>query len=547
MLYFRVFDHTSSYTEYMSSEDAVIPNVSYCCNDNKTYITATPPSIQYRWVDIDLSIDYECDTETYTKYYKQKRQQSEDGGTTWTDVEPTETRRGASAETLSEDCGYIPPQYQWVNIDLSIDYICNSETFVKYYKQQQQVSYDGGTTWENVSPAVYQQGGVADINSVDCGYVPATLTIQGALTVSAETCEYKAIGSNVSDVTTAATWSITAGSQYATIGAHDGQVTILTGANESSVTIQAVYDTLTATTTVTLTYVSGAISETTTDIVVDESGNTTTVVTTITENEDGSSSQTTETVITDESGNTIGSSESNVNTNADGSYSGSTTNYDTNGNPTDGENVNGDTQGNVSTQELEYDASGNSMVVGYEIDTSGSEDGEKTFNGDGVNTEYYAFDVTRGFILDFNFTINFNQQPPNQNENHHNILTAKRATPSPWYGFQLRHSNANKYIQLGTQFATGSNTNTTLTSASTATANTAEYNLTITYNPTASTNSFVCHDNIHNTDPFKSNLKFPDIADLKYLKVVIGYAMDENGDPFRYSNINVKNFNLRRT
>jgi hypothetical protein len=41
-------------------------------------------------------------------------------------------------------------------------------------------------------------------------------------------------------------------------------------------------------------------------------------------------------------------------------------------------------------------------------------------------------------------------------------------------------------------------------------------------------------------------LKFPDIPELRYLKVVVGYAMDENGNPYRYSNINVKNFNLRR-
>lgn len=545
MEYFRVFDHTSSYTEYMSSEDAIIPNVSYCYGDNKTYITTTPPSTQYRWINLDPSVDYYCDGTT--KLYKQQRQKSEDGGATWTDVEPAEYRQGGVAQELSTDCGYIPPQYQWVNLDPSVDYYCNTETYTKYYKQQQQVSYDGGITWENVSPAVYQQGGVAAVNSTDCGYVPATLTIEGSPSVSAESCSYKAIGSNVSDVTTAASWSIVAGSQYATIGSTNGVVTILDGANESPVTIQAVYNSLTATTNVTLTYVSGSISETTTDIVIDESGNTTTVVTVITENEDGSSSEFKDTVITDESGNTIGSSESTVNTNTDGSYSGNTTNYDASGNPVDGENINGDVEGNVSTQELEYDASGNSVVVGYDIDTSGSEDGEKTFNGDGVNTEYYAFDVTRGFVLDINFTINFSTQPPGQNENHHNILTAKRATPSPWYGFQIRQSSTNKYIQLGTQFASGGNTNTSLTSAATETANTSEYNLTITYNPTASTRSFVCHDNIHNTDAYTSNLKFPDIPELKYLKVVIGYAMDENGNPYRYSNINVKNFNLRRT
>lgn len=545
MKYFIVFNHTSAYTEYMASEDAVIPNVSYCYEDNKTYITTEPPEEQYRWVDMDPVTDYFCDGETYTKYYKQKKQESDDAGQTWTDVDPPEYRRGGVAEELSTDCGYVPPQYRWVNLDPSIDWYCDIETYTKHYKQQKEVSYDGGETWEYVVPAEYQQGGVAEVHSTDCGYVPATLAIEGALSVSAETCQYRAIGSNVSDVTTAATWSIASGSEYATINSSNGEVTILTGASESQVTIQAVYDTLTATTTVTLTYLSGSTSETTTEIVTDESGNTTTVTTIVTENEDGSSSETVQTVITDESGNTVGSSESNTNTNADGSYTGNTVNYDANGDPVDGINVSGDTDSNVSTQTVEFDESGNSMVVGYEIDTSENPDGTKTFNEDGVNTEYYAFDVTRGFIIDINFTINFNNQPAGQDENHHNILTAKRATPSPWYGFQLRHSQTNKYIQLGTQFATGSNTNTTISGQSLGN-NVYEYDLTIRYNPTASTNNFVCYNNITQTTVRSNNSKFPDIPELRYLKVVIGYAMDENGNPYRYSNINVKNFNLRR-
>ena len=544
MKHFLIFNHTSGYTEYMATEGATVPNVSYCYGDNKTYITLEPAATQYRWIDIDPNVDWICDTETYTKYYKQQKQESDDGGATWHYVEPPEYRQGGVAEELSEDCGYIPPQYRWTNIDPTIDWICSD--VAKYYKQQYEVSYDAGETWELVVPAQYQQGGLIDAHSTDCGYVPATLTIEGASTVSAETCEYRAIGSNVTDVTTASTWSIVDGSQYATINSSNGQVTILTGANESSVTIQAVYSGLTATTTVTLTYVGGATSETTSEVVTDESGNTTTVVTTITEYEDGSSSQVSELVVTDENGDVVGSTQETIDTNADGSFNGTTTNYDANGDPVDGTNVTGDTSGNVNTQELEYDASGNSMVVGYDIDTSGNPDGTKTFNQDGVNTEYYAFDVTRGFVVDINFTINFGQQPAGQNENHHNILTAKRATPSPWYGFQLRQTGTNKYIQLGTQFASGGNTNTTISGQSIGN-NVYEYNLTITYDPTVSTNSFVCYNNITQANVYRSNLKFPDIEELKYLKVVIGYAMDENGDPYRFSNINMKNFNLRRT
>ena len=166
--------------------------------------------------------------------------------------------------------------------------------------------------------------------------------------------------------------------------------------------------------------------------------------------------------ITDESGNTIGSSEFTSNNNADGSFESTSVIYDGEGNPTEGENVSGDTSGNINTQEVTYDESGNSAVTSYTIDTTGNPSGTKNYNGDGANTEYYAFDVTQGFVLDFDFTIDFTQQPAGQDENHHNILTAKRANPSPWYGFQLRQSSTNKYVTLGTQFATGGNTNTNI-------------------------------------------------------------------------------------
>lgn len=76
--------------------------------------------------------------------------------------------------------------------------------------------------------------------------------------------------------------------------------------------------------------------------------------------------------------------------------------------------------------------------------------------------------------------------------------------------------------------------------------NVAEYNLTITYNPNATTNKFVCYDNKSGSAVYSSNSTFPDLEELKYLKVVLGCALDGNGDPFRYSNINVKNFSLRK-
>lgn len=373
-----------------------------------------------------------------------------------------------------------------------------------------------------------------------------TLSIAGVGSITGETYTVSALYDGTAVPSTACTWTIVNGGFYATIDT-GGTITILSTANGQNVTVQAIYSGLTAERTISLTYRSGTTAQTETETVVDASGNTTTTTTTVIENQDGSSTVEEVIVVTDESGNTIGSMESEVNTNADGSYDGSTTNYDADGNPTDTTNVSGDTEGNVNTQGIEYNESGDPVVTAYTIDTSDNPDGSKTYNGDGTNTDYYAFDLTHGFILNFHFTINFSNQPPNQNQNHHQILTMKRASPEPWYGFQLRQSQTNKYIQLGTQFASGSNTNTTINSAATATANTGEYDLTITYNPTASTRCFVCHNNLTNTDVYTSNYKFPDIPELRYLKVTIGYGVDENGDPYRYSNINVLNFSITRT
>ena len=373
-----------------------------------------------------------------------------------------------------------------------------------------------------------------------------TLFIAGIGSVTGESYTLAALYDNLVIPSTSCTWTIVSGGFYATIDTA-GTITILSTANGNNVTVRVAYSGLTAEKTITLTYRSGTTVETETEVVTDASGNTTTTTTTTIENEDGSSSVEETVVITDESGNTVGSQESTVNTNSDGSYDSTSTNYDAEGNPTETTNESGDTEGNVNTQGIEYNESGDPVVTAYTIDTSDNPDGSKTYNGDGTNTDYYAFDLTHGFVLNIHFTIPFTSQPPNQNQNHHQILTMKRATPEPWYGFQLRQSQSNRYIQLGTQFSGGGNTNTTINSAATASANTGEYDLTITYNPTASTRCFVCHNNLTNTDVYASNYKFPDIPELRYLKVTIGYGVDENNNPYRYSNINVINFSIVRT
>ena len=342
-----------------------------------------------------------------------------------------------------------------------------------------------------------------------------SLIIEGGSNVNSVYSEYVLLANG--NPITADSWSITSGSTYASI-ASDGTLTINSGADNSQITIQATSGNLTATKDVVVTYNATTSSETTTQTTTDGSGNTITTVTTVTDNGDGTST-TESTTIT----------------------------YGIDGLPVEKENQNTDENGNVNTQNIEYDENGEETVVGYSIDTSGNPEGEKHYNGDGVNTEYYALDATQGFIMNLHFTIDFSQQPPNQNDNHHNILNSKRATPEPWYGFQIRQSGTNKVVNLGTQFATGSNANTPITvaNANKLTTNIYEYNIRIVYNPTVSTNTFVC-DELIGGYHYSSNLKFPDIEDLKYIKTTIGCALDENANPFRFSNINVKEFSIEK-
>lgn len=106
-----------------------------------------------------------------------------------------------SAKTINDPaCGYIPPSepiYRWVNLDPSIDWVCDEAptpvepiyrwqdsgyTCVGYDKYQnsiKQVSYDSGATWQNVSPAEYSATTLIEQNSEYCGYVPPQPTFDG--------------------------------------------------------------------------------------------------------------------------------------------------------------------------------------------------------------------------------------------------------------------------------------------------------------------------------------------------------------------------------
>ena len=95
------------------------------------------------------------------KYYKQRRYVSYNSGATWQPL--NEYRKGELYEYDSSDCGYYT-MYQWVSV--SGEYICDGTT--KYQKEKKQVSTDGGQTWSDVTPLETRKGFVIEFESSDC-------------------------------------------------------------------------------------------------------------------------------------------------------------------------------------------------------------------------------------------------------------------------------------------------------------------------------------------------------------------------------------------
>jgi hypothetical protein len=96
------------------------------------------------------------------KYYKQVRQVSYDNGVTWISLD--EYQKGDLYENDSPDCGGGITQYKWVNV--SGEYTCVGTT--KYQKTKKQQSTDGGQTWTDVNPPEYNTGAVIERDSSDC-------------------------------------------------------------------------------------------------------------------------------------------------------------------------------------------------------------------------------------------------------------------------------------------------------------------------------------------------------------------------------------------
>ena len=136
-----------------------------CCSGTPT------PTIEYRWITLTGSSDYLC--VGTTKYEKQQKQQSTDGGITWTNVVPSEYQRGQIIETSSVDCGAEPEitDRRWV--EMPDEYMCldKPNQYCKYKVLKLQLSYDNGVTWVDSNPLKTTEGSLINCNNVDCGYV----------------------------------------------------------------------------------------------------------------------------------------------------------------------------------------------------------------------------------------------------------------------------------------------------------------------------------------------------------------------------------------
>ena len=129
--------------------------ISGCCSQTGETI--------YRW--ITLTDQFVCSGTT--KYNKEQRQQSVDGGVTWENVVPAEYRQASTGYPNSTDCGYVEPQRRWVEIP--DQYMCKGN-YCKYHVIKLQYSYDSGTTWVDSDPLQTANGSLVNCKNYDCGY-----------------------------------------------------------------------------------------------------------------------------------------------------------------------------------------------------------------------------------------------------------------------------------------------------------------------------------------------------------------------------------------
>ena len=260
-------------------------------------------------------------------------------------------------------------------------------------------------------------------------------------------------------------------------------------------------------------------THTTVEVEEDGEGNTITIVTSVTTHDDGSTSSIKVSTKRDENGTELGHETETV-----------------------------DTSGNINTQTVVKDEQGNDVVTSYVIDTSNNPEGtgEIIDPGDGIDTEFIPFDGTNGFVMRIAFYAKYADQPnppivqdPYDTSYHYHLLSAKRAV-APFYGLHIRFNSSSKsQINIGVMFSGDSSS----TNLNYSVPSNGEFSYTFTYNPSI-TNTFVVYDNIaKKTLKTFTNKRFTDLSNMT---ITIGYAVMDDGTPFRYSNLTVREFSVSK-
>ena len=132
------------------------------CNGKSSNIIIRQSDVFESWVDDLTSAGTIC-----VGYDEYRRQYKYTGQTSSSMTAKTDEYRDIFIMANSPTCGYIEPIYRWFDLD---EYICSGTT--KYHKAKKQVSYDNGSTWEDVIPIEYGTGTKWEEQSEDCGYIP---------------------------------------------------------------------------------------------------------------------------------------------------------------------------------------------------------------------------------------------------------------------------------------------------------------------------------------------------------------------------------------
>lgn len=153
----------------------------------------------------------------YDKHNQDVYEVSYDNGVTWSVVS---TSAGTLIEADSPDCGYVPPtpiQYRWTQSGTT----CIG--YDKYQNNIKEESTDGGVTWTVVTPHEYSASTLIEADSPDCGYSPVfngkyKLTLNDTSVVSAECDSSSSVTQNEISAYSASVVSVVIGDCVTSVG-----------------------------------------------------------------------------------------------------------------------------------------------------------------------------------------------------------------------------------------------------------------------------------------------------------------------------------------